>query len=55
MKNRQFKQSTANDLNKIVPSSDALNMHSLRVAHTAGFEWVECLHNVSMPDPSARW
>ena len=22
----------------------ALNMHSLRAAHTAGFEWVGCLH-----------
>ena len=54
MRNRQFTQSTLNDLKKIAPSSDALNMHSFRAAHTAGFEWVECLHHVSMPDPSAR-
>ena len=41
-------------MKKIAPSSDALNMHSLRAAHSAGFEWVECLHNISMPDPSTR-
>ena len=52
MRKHQFIQSTSNDLKKIAPSSDALNMHSLRAAHTAGFEWVECLHNVSVPDPS---
>ena len=51
MKQHQF---TSNGLKKITPSSDALNMHSLRAAHTAGFEWVECLHNVSVPDPSVR-
>ena len=27
-------------------------MHSLRAAHTAGFEWVKSRHNVSMQDPS---
>ena len=54
MRKHQFIQSTSNDLKKIAPSSDALNMHSLRAAHTAGFEWVECLHNVSVPDPSVR-
>ena len=54
MRKHQFTQSTSNDLKKIAPSSDALNMHSLRAAHTAGFEWVECLHNVSVPDPSVR-
>ena len=26
----------------------------LRTAHTAGFEWVECLRNVSVPYPSVR-
>ena len=52
MRKHQFIQSTSNDLKKIAPSSDAFNMHSLRAAHTAGFEWVECLHNVSVPDPS---
>ena len=51
MKQHQF---TSNGLKKITPSSDALNMHSLRAAHTAGFEWAECLHNVSLPDPSLR-
>ena len=25
-----------------------------RATHAAGFEWVECLHNVSIPDPSVR-
>ena len=54
MRKHQFTQSTSNDLKKIAPSSDALNMHSLRAAHTAGFEWVECLHNVSVPDLSVR-
>ena len=54
MRKHQFTQSTSNDLTKITLSSDALNMHSLRAAHTAGFEWVECLHNVSVPDPSVR-
>ena len=54
MRKHQFTQSTSNDLKKIAPSSDALNMHSLRAAHTAGFEWVECLHNVSVPDPSVQ-
>ena len=29
-------------------------MHLLRAAHTAGFEWVESRHNVSMRDPSPR-
>ena len=46
MRKHQFTRSTSNDLKKIAPSSDALNMHSLRAAHTAGFERVECLHNV---------
>ena len=55
MKKCQFKQSTSNDLKKVAPSSDALNLHSLGAAHTAGFDWVECLHNVSMPDPSVHW
>ena len=50
----QFIRSTSNDLKKVAPYSDALNVHSLRAAHTAGFERVECLHNVSVPDPSAR-
>ena len=54
MRKHQFTQSTSNDLKNIEPSSDALNLHSLRAAHTAGFEWVECLHNVSVPDPSLR-
>ena len=54
MRKRQFTQSTSSDLKKIAPSSDAFNMHLLRAAHTAGFEWVECLLNVAMPDPSAR-
>ena len=50
----QFIRSTSNDLKKVAPYSDALNVHSLRAAHTAGFERVECLHNVSVPDPSVR-
>ena len=50
----QFIQSTSNDMKKLAPSSDALYMHSLRATHTAGFEWVECLHNVVLPDPSVR-
>ena len=54
MRKHQLIPSTSNDLTKIAPSSDALNMHSLRAAHTTGFEWVECLHNVSVPDPSVR-
>ena len=54
MRKSQFTQSTSNDLKKIAPSSDALYMHSLRAAHAAGFEWVECLHTVSIPDPSVR-
>ena len=54
MKKRQFKQSTSNDLKKIAPSPDVPNLHSLGAAHIAGFEWVECLHNVSMPDPLVR-
>ena len=43
-------------MKKIALSSDALNMHSLRPAHTARFEWVVSMYqilNVSMPDPSA--
>ena len=47
-------QSTSNDMRKIAPSSDALYMQALRAIHTAGFEWVECLHNVVLPDPSVR-
>ena len=54
MRKHQLTQSTSNDLKKIALSYDALNMHSLRTAHTAGFEWVECLHNVSVPDPLVR-
>ena len=54
MRKYQFIQSTSNDLKKITPSSDSLTMHSLRAAYTAGFELVECLHNVSVPDPSVR-
>ena len=42
------------NMKKISPSSDALNMHLLRAAHSAEFDWVECLHNISIPDPSAR-
>ena len=51
MRKHQLIQSTSNDLKKMSPSPDALNMYSLRAAHTSGFEWVECLHNVSVPDP----
>ena len=29
-------------------------MHSLRAAHTAGFEWVECLYDALVPDPSVH-
>ena len=54
MRKHQFTQSASNDLKIIAPSSDAPNMSSLRTAHTAGFEWVECLHNVSVPDLSVR-
>ena len=54
MRKHEFKQFTSNDLKKIPPSSDALNMHSLRAAHTAGIEWVKCLHNVSVSDPSGH-
>ena len=39
-------------MRKIAPSSDALYMHILRATHTAGFEWVQCLHNISVPNPS---
>ena len=38
---------------EIAPSSDVLNMHLLSAAHNARLEWVECLHNVSVLDPSA--
>ena len=54
MRKLQITQSTSNDLKKIAPSSDAFNMHSLRATQTAGFEWLECLYNLSMPDLSAR-
>ena len=54
MRKRQFTQSISNYFKKITPRSGALNMHSFRAAHTARFEWVEWLHNVSMPDQSAR-
>ena len=54
MRKHQFTQSTSNDLNKIAPSSDALKMYLSRDAHTAGFEWVEYLHNLSVPDISVR-
>ena len=37
MRKHQFLQSTSNDLKNIAPSSNALNMHSFRAAHTAGF------------------
>ena len=53
MRKHQFTKSTSNDFKTIAPSSVALNMHSLGAAHTAGFEWEECLHNVLMPDPLA--
>ena len=53
MRKHHFTQSTSNVLKKIAASSDALNMHSLTAAHTAGLEWVECFH-VSVPDPSVR-
>ena len=35
MRKHQFTESTSNDLKKISPSSDALNIHLLRAAHTA--------------------
>ena len=47
-------QSTSSDLKKIAPSSDAFNIRLLTVAHIAEFEWIECLHNASMPDPLAH-
>ena len=51
MKNANFKQFTSNDLKKCAPDFDTLNTDLLKAAHVAGFEWVEFLHNVSMPDP----
>ena len=39
-------------MKKIAPSRDALYMHTLRAIHTSGFQWVECRHNVTVPDPS---
>ena len=54
MRKRQFTQSTSNDLKKIAPNSNAVNMHSLRATHSAGFDWVKFIHTVSMPHPSAR-
>ena len=50
----QFIQSSSNDIRKIAPSSDALQMQLLRAIHNAGFEWVECLHNVAKPNPTIR-
>ena len=52
LRKKQFTQSISNDMRKIAPSSDALYMHILRATHTAGFEWVQCLHNISVPNPS---
>ena len=54
LRERQFRQSTSNDMRKIAPSSDALYMQALRAIHTAGFEWVECIRNVVPPDPRVR-
>ena len=54
LRKRQFMQSTSNDMRKIAPSSDALYMQALRAIHTAGFEWVECIQNVVLPDASVR-
>ena len=50
----QFTRSVSNDLKKIAPSTDALYMQILRASHVAGFEWVECVQNVAIPDPSLR-
>ena len=46
----QFITSTSNDMRKITPSSSALYMHTLRATYTAGFQWVECINNVELPD-----
>ena len=54
LRKNQFLASTTNDIRKIAPSSSALYMHSLRAAYTSGYQWVECLHNVTIPDP-ADW
>ena len=37
-------------MRKIAPSSSALYMHTLRATYTAGFQWVECINNVELPD-----
>ena len=52
MRMNQFTPSSKNDITKIAPSSDDHYMHILRSAHTSGFEWVECLHNVTISDPA---
>ena len=54
LRKAQFTQSASNDLKKLAPSSDALYMQILRATHIAGFEWIECAQNVSVPDPSLR-
>ena len=46
----QFVTRNSNDMRKIAPSSSALYMHTLIATYTAGFQWVECINNVELPD-----
>ena len=54
LRKHQFNRSTSNDVKKIAPCSDALYMQMMRAVHVAGFEWVECVRNITIPDPSMR-
>lgn len=41
-------------LSKIAQSPDTFYIYLQRASHVAGFEWVKCLHNVLLRDPSMR-
>lgn len=50
----QFNQSTTNNSKRLTSSFSALYMKICRACHITELEWVECVQNVSVPDPSIQ-
>ena len=47
-----FERSADNDLRKLPMSRPALLQHTKRSSYQAGFLWMECVDNATIPDPT---
>ena len=48
---KSFLKSASNDMRMILPSKDAVIMHTKRACYQAGYLWAESLADIDLPDP----